>query len=89
MFLQEMYQDEDEKFGSGSAGGPPPRPDDGGGSIVSLFGVIALGGVLGVGGVWLWGKFRGGMRQPGVRYMATGVDNDIGTELGPFGREGP
>lgn len=49
--------------------------------------VIAVGGVVGVGGVWAWGKFQSGTRQPGVRYMATGLDNNIGTELGPFGRQ--
>lgn len=75
----------------GSEGrGPPPK----GGGIVglgmSVVAVVAVGSLVGVGGVWLWGKFQSGTRQPGVRYMATGaVDNDIGTELGPFGREYP
>lgn len=56
---------------------------------LSVLGVVAVGGMIGVGGVWAWGKFQSGTRQPGVRYMATGGDNDIGTELGPFGREFP
>lgn len=57
---------------------------------MSVVAVVAVGSLVGVGGVWLWGKFQSGTRQPGVRYMATGaVDNDIGTELGPFGREYP
>lgn len=68
--------------------GPPP---EGGGVVglgMSVLGVVAIGGLIGVGGVWAWGKFQSGTRQPGVRYMATGPgDNDIGTELGPFGRE--
>lgn len=55
---------------------------------MSVLGVVAVGGVIGFGGVWAWGKFSSGTRQPGVRYMATGLEDDnLGTELGPFGRE--
>lgn len=77
----------DEHSGGGDSGGPPEK---GGllGLAMSIFGFAAIGGVIGVGVVWAWGKFQSGSRQPGVRYMATSVgDNDIGTELGPFGRE--
>ncbi|CBN74993.1 expressed unknown protein [Ectocarpus siliculosus] len=79
----EEYQG--EEFGDGRDG-----RREGGGMIslgLSVMGVVAVGGVVGVGGVWAWGKFQSGTRQPGVRYMATGLDNNIGTELGPFGRQ--
>eukprot|EP00904_Undaria_pinnatifida_P005130 jgi/Undpi1/1747/HiC_scaffold_11.g05136.m1 len=73
--------------GKDGNGGPP----EGGGIVglgMSVVAVVAMGSLIGFGGVWIWGKFQSGTRQPGVRYMATGaVDNDIGTELGPFGRE--
>lgn len=79
-----------ESFGA-SRGQDDRSPPEGGGILgfgLSVIGVFAIGGLIGFGGIWAWGKFRSGTRQPGVRYMATGpLDNDIGTELGPFGRE--
>lgn len=55
---------------------------------MSVLGVVAVGGMVGFGGVWAWGKFQTGTRQPGVRYMAADIaDHDLGTELGPFGRQ--
>lgn len=55
---------------------------------MSVLGVVAVGTVVGFGGVWVWQKFQSGTRQPGVRYMAAGLEDDnLGTELGPFGRE--
>ncbi|CAM9554937.1 unnamed protein product [Ectocarpus sp. 12 AP-2014] len=80
-----LNSEEGEEFGDGR-----DSRREGGGMIslgLSVIGVIAVGGVVGVGGVWAWGKFQSGTRQPGVRYMATGLDNNIGTELGPFGRQ--
>lgn len=65
----------------------PPSQGEALGLGFSILGVIVIGSLVGIGGAWLWGKFQRGTRQPGVRYMATGPDNDIGTELGPFGRE--
>ncbi|CAM9719513.1 unnamed protein product [Scytosiphon promiscuus] len=86
-------EEQEEGFGS-----PQGRNDDrrsseeGGGGLVglgmSVLGVVAVGGVVGFGGVWAWGKFQSGTRQPGVRYMAADIaDHDLGTELGPFGRQ--
>lgn len=86
--LQEELGDANDGRGGG---GPPSDREAGGGALgfgMSVLGVVVVGAFVGVGGVWAWGKFQGGTRQPGVRYMATGLeDNDIGTELGPFGRE--
>lgn len=88
-----MLAPQDSEFYEDSFGGDESRgpPQEGGilGLAVPALGVIALGSLFAVGGVWLYGKFQSGTRQPGVRYMATGVENDMGTELGPFGRDYP
>ena len=76
-----------ERESSGGRGPPPEGQGSIFGALMSVVGVVTLAGIVGVGGLWAWGKFHGGARQPGVRYMAANVDNDIGTELGPFGRE--
>lgn len=89
--LHECLIPQEEFEGDRDERGSPSGEEGGGGMVglgMSVLGVVVFGGFLGVGGVWAWGKFQGATRQPGVRYMATGVeDNDMGTELGPFGRE--
>eukprot|EP00903_Cladosiphon_okamuranus_P016002 g14777.t1 len=79
-----------EEYGGPDGRGPPSGGGGGGifGLGMSVIGILAVGGAIGFGGVWAWTKFSSSTRQPGVRYMATGLEDDnLGTELGPFGRE--